>query len=48
MNIPELLNLIPIRTIEKYLVSLGYVKGTKEYYLAFDTEVAFRRKFGGM
>ena len=37
-----------ILEIERYLESLGYVKGTPEYLHAFDVEVKFRYMFGWM
>ena len=49
MTAPELLAAqIPmIREIERNLLSYGYVKGTPEWHRAFETELAFYRKFIG-
>jgi len=48
MGAPELLKaMLPsIRRIETHLVSLGYVKGTKEFETVFNHTLAFQRKFG--
>lgn len=47
---PDLLKaMMPkIHEIESNLRAFGYEKGTKEWYRAFDLELAFYRKFVGM
>ncbi len=50
MTAPELLKaqMPTIRQIERNLSAYGYVKGTPEWAKAFDTELAFYRKFVGL
>lgn len=49
MTAPKLLqSYMPmVREIERNLDHFGYIKGTPEWYRAFDIELAFYRKFVG-
>jgi len=50
MNAPELLKaqMPTVRQIEANLLTYGYTKGTAEWSAAFDTELAYYRKFVGL
>jgi hypothetical protein len=50
MTAPELLKawMPTVRKIESELAANGYIKGTKEWTVAFDHSLAFYRKFVGM
>lgn len=47
MNAPELLKaeILLFRRIEARVLAYGYIKGTREYRSALDTELAFYRRF---
>jgi hypothetical protein len=50
MTAPQILKswMPVVRIIEESLVANGYIKGTKEWTVAFDHSLAFYRKFVGI